>query len=267
MIFSLAGSASVASARLVGDVPADLGRRSAGHRYGGVGRASRPGCIEVSRRPRQGHALAGIIDGAVDGVPTHVTVEGSFAVAANDDAAADASTDAESPFYRLGRGECCKRLCRDAPVNGAQASHVAPGFEVEARLVVARTALDSATETGCEADRGCSRWRRRRRRLGHTSAGPAFSGGVPARWPRPRLGIVTRKTVLIWCTTRGGGRVEDGRERHGDATGRPGSTGRANVRSRALPQVRGCFIRLTTIDGRRSGIIERSLAGQVVAQA
>jgi hypothetical protein len=95
--------------------------------------------------------FAGIIDGAVDGVPTHVTVVGSFAVAATDDAAADASTDAstdaKSPFYRLqGRVLHVSADIRER----RQASHVAPGFEVEARLVVARTALDSAPETAAK---------------------------------------------------------------------------------------------------------------------
>ena len=91
--------------------------------------------------------FAGIIDGAVDGVPTHVTVEGSFAVAVNDGTSADASTDAESPVYRLqGRVLQVSVDIRER----RQASHVAPGFEVEARLVVARTALDSATETAAK---------------------------------------------------------------------------------------------------------------------
>lgn len=91
--------------------------------------------------------FAGIIDGAVDGVPTHVTVEGSFAVDATDGAAADASTDAESPLHRLhGRVSQVSADIRER----RQASHVAPGFEVEARLVVARTALDSATETAAK---------------------------------------------------------------------------------------------------------------------
>jgi hypothetical protein len=88
--------------------------------------------------------FAGIIDGAVDGVPTHVTVEGSFAVAATSDAAADASSDSEPSLHRLhGRVLQVSADIRER----RQASHVAPGFEVEARLLVARAALDAATET------------------------------------------------------------------------------------------------------------------------
>ena len=87
--------------------------------------------------------FAGIIDGAVDGVPTHVTVEGSFAVAARDGAATDASTDSESVRHELhGRVFQVSAVLRER----RQASHVAPGFEVEARLLVARTALAASTE-------------------------------------------------------------------------------------------------------------------------
>lgn len=84
--------------------------------------------------------FAGIIDGAVDGVPTHLTVEGSFAVAATDAVANDASTDLESSLYRL-HGRV---LQASADIKERrQASHVAPGFEVEAQLVVARTPIES----------------------------------------------------------------------------------------------------------------------------
>ena len=91
--------------------------------------------------------FAGIIDGAVDGVPTHLTVEGSFAVAATDAVANDASTDLESSLYRLhGR---VLQFSADIKER-RQASHVAPGFEVEAQLVVARTPLASVAESAAE---------------------------------------------------------------------------------------------------------------------
>lgn len=91
--------------------------------------------------------FAGIIDGAVDGVPTHLTVEGSFAVAATDAVANDASTDLESSLYRL-HGRV---LQASADIKERrQASHVAPGFEVEAQLVVARTPLESVAESAAE---------------------------------------------------------------------------------------------------------------------
>ena len=88
--------------------------------------------------------FAGIIDGAVDGVPTHLTVEGSFAVAATDAVANDASTDLEVSLYRLqGRVLQASADLRER----RQASHVSPGFEVEAQLVVARTPLVSVAES------------------------------------------------------------------------------------------------------------------------
>jgi hypothetical protein len=77
--------------------------------------------------------LAGVVDGAVDGVPTHVVVDGGYTIAA----APDISSDATSLRYRL-----------DSPIakltatlrERRQASHVAPGFAVEARVRVTRSA-------------------------------------------------------------------------------------------------------------------------------
>jgi len=96
-------------------------------------------------------AFSGIIDGAVDGVPTHVTVEGSFAVAAKAIDADDASADSEPARLQLdGRVAKVSAVIRER----RQASHVAPGFEVEARLLVARTFPDTAskTDSGLQAD-------------------------------------------------------------------------------------------------------------------
>jgi hypothetical protein len=91
--------------------------------------------------------FAGIIDGAVDGVPTHVTVEGSFAVAARTIEATAESTDSEPVRHQLhGRVAQVSAVIRER----RQASHVAPGFDVEARLLVARTSL----EPGLEKDFG-----------------------------------------------------------------------------------------------------------------
>ena len=87
--------------------------------------------------------FAGIIDGAVDGVPTHVTVEGSFAVAARTIAATTPSIDSEPVGHQLhGRVAQVSAVIRER----RQASHVAPGFDVEARLLVARTSLDPGLE-------------------------------------------------------------------------------------------------------------------------
>jgi len=87
--------------------------------------------------------FSGILDGAVDGVPTHVTTEGSFAAAglevAPADGAADTPTDVVPARYELhGRVDQVAVVIRER----RQASHVAPGFEIEARLLVTRVAID-----------------------------------------------------------------------------------------------------------------------------
>ena len=108
--------------------------------------------------------FAGIIDGAADGVPTHVTVEGSFAVTATGapatgsdtstdtgvDTSTDTSTDTDpaagsppSPYELQGSVSQLSAVIRER----RQASHVAPGFEVEARLSVACSPLDAAADT------------------------------------------------------------------------------------------------------------------------
>jgi hypothetical protein len=72
-----------------------------------------------------------------------VTVEGSFAVAARTVEAAAASTDSEPVRHQLhGRVAQVSAVIRER----RQASHVAPGFDVEARLLVARASLDSGLE-------------------------------------------------------------------------------------------------------------------------
>ena len=73
--------------------------------------------------------LSGIIDGAADGVPTHVVVEGTCAAAASD---ADGGV-------RLGSGITNLAVTLQ---ERREASHVAPGFDVEARLTVAQAAVE-----------------------------------------------------------------------------------------------------------------------------
>jgi hypothetical protein len=99
--------------------------------------------------------LEGIVDGAVDGVPTHVTLEGSCTAAvetvSRDDAAGDAAPGETHVFRGL--------VSQVAVVvrERRQPSHVAPGFDVEARLVVARGPLDSgsvAPEAAADGARG-----------------------------------------------------------------------------------------------------------------
>jgi hypothetical protein len=71
--------------------------------------------------------LAGIVDGAVDGVPTHLVIEGECVVGAT--AAAE-----PAPAWRLVATRVVTVTIRER----RQAGHVAPGFEVEARVAVAR---------------------------------------------------------------------------------------------------------------------------------
>ena len=73
--------------------------------------------------------LSGIIDGAADGVPTHVVVEGTCAATASD----------VDGGVRLGSGITNLAVTLQ---ERREASHVAPGFDVEARLTVARAAVE-----------------------------------------------------------------------------------------------------------------------------
>jgi hypothetical protein len=92
-------------------------------------------------------SLAGIIDGAVDGVPTHVVVEGTFTVPARQE---------EDRHVIDGRVAGVEVVLRER----RQASHVAPGFEVEARLELDRTAV-SGDEVGIPAESSLATTRRR----------------------------------------------------------------------------------------------------------
>lgn len=71
-------------------------------------------------------SLSGIVEGAVDGVPTHVVVEGSFRtrVAPHD----------EGPPRLVGPLDELSVTIQER----RQASHVAPGFEVEVRIAASR---------------------------------------------------------------------------------------------------------------------------------
>ena len=97
-------------------------------------------------------SLAGIIDGAVDGVPTHVVVEGTFTAPVRPE---------EDRYVVEGRVAGVDVVLRER----RQASHVAPGFEVEARLDLDRTAAEgeegqSLEEEGLEKE-GAATPRRR----------------------------------------------------------------------------------------------------------
>jgi len=87
-------------------------------------------------------ALAGGVDGAVDGVPTHVNVDGSFTVAAEPD------EDGHMPVGDVTRLEATVRERR-------QAGHVAAGFEIEARLAIIRETIAAGdAEPGTEPTDG-----------------------------------------------------------------------------------------------------------------
>ena len=82
--------------------------------------------------------LSGIVDGAVDGVPTHVVVDGTLATPAR-------AIDSAEP----GPGQPAEAWELWGPVRRVavsleerrQASHVAPGLDVEARLVLTQTPI------------------------------------------------------------------------------------------------------------------------------
>lgn len=85
--------------------------------------------------------VTGIVDGAADGVPTHVTVEGTVTVTASGDSAA---VMLEGPVVRA---EVALRERREA-------SHVSPGFDVEARLTAVRTPHADAGRHAAESASG-----------------------------------------------------------------------------------------------------------------
>jgi len=95
-------------------------------------------------------ALAGGVDGAVDGVPTHVIVDGVFTVAAEPD---------EDGHVLVGDIRRLDVVVRER----RQAGHVAAGFEIEARLAVVREPVppghadDTVEPTGDESTAGVRR--------------------------------------------------------------------------------------------------------------
>lgn len=96
-------------------------------------------------------ALEGVVDGAVDGVPTHVVVDGEFMVAAEPD---------EDGFVLTGDVTRLDVVVKER----RQASHVAAGFEIEATLAIARApaaGADTEVDTDTEADATLESPRRR----------------------------------------------------------------------------------------------------------
>lgn len=84
--------------------------------------------------------LSGTIDGAIDGVPTHLVIQGSCTIQASP----DISSDEETLRYRLdGRVSNVSVTVRER----RQPGHVAPGFDVEARVAVTRGPCSEAEAT------------------------------------------------------------------------------------------------------------------------
>lgn len=74
--------------------------------------------------------FAGIVDGAIDGVPTHVNVEGSLTL--------PGASTATAAYRLAGPVESLTATIRER----REAGYVAPGFDVEARLALARSATE-----------------------------------------------------------------------------------------------------------------------------
>jgi len=91
-------------------------------------------------------SLSGIVDGAVDGVPTHVTIEGTFATAARRVPAADGGAGNADGGPAADRFELWGPVSQVAATlhERRQASHVAPGFDLEARLALTQTPIAAA---------------------------------------------------------------------------------------------------------------------------
>lgn len=126
-------------------------------------------------------SISGIVDGAADGVPTHVTVEGTLTFSARDAAGEAASAPGQTA-----------RPTVEAPVRRVsvvirelrQASHVAPGFELEARVLVERAAAAEHEASGhAAAEPGPVSPAERRRGAGRP-------GQVWYRDPRGRFDLV-----------------------------------------------------------------------------
>lgn len=121
--------------------------------------------------------LAGVVDGAVDGVPTHLVVEGSWSLPV-DDAATSGAVRLDGPIAGV---DVTIRERREA-------SHVAPGFDVEARLVMARSPAPGAAEAGdatADDDAAASLRRRGTGRPGlvwHREAAGRYDLVHDARW-------------------------------------------------------------------------------------
>lgn len=139
--------------------------------------------------------LEGIVEGAVDGVPTHLVIEGSCMIGASP----DISSDADALRYRLDGGVTNVAVTIQ---ERRQASHVAPGFEVEARLTMGRSREQAVA--GAEAAAPPATTRRqgagRPGLLWHADPGRRFELVHDSRWRTVEEG---EGTVVMRYVDRG----------------------------------------------------------------
>lgn len=198
--------------------------------------------------------VEGMVDGAADGVPTHVTVEGSFHVPATTAARDEDADDTPRGVSFVFQG----RVSQAAVVvqERRQPSHVAPGFDVEARIVVARGPLDEGSTGGGEGvdDRVSQNASEATANETGARAGRRRGVGAPGMlWHRDAAGRFDLVHDARWK------RVEDGPHGvvlrlvdHGALVGQCSITSLAGASAGESPAV---------ADVRRD--FERSLAGQV----
>lgn len=125
--------------------------------------------------------ITGIVDGAVDGVPTHLTIEGECRVSAT-------AADDDQAMWQLITPQVAAVTIRER----RQAGHVAPGFDVEARVAVARRPVApddaEATTTAPEATAPAAAPSMRRRGTGrpglvwHADRDGGYDLVCDARW-------------------------------------------------------------------------------------
>ena len=126
-------------------------------------------------------SITGMVDGAADGVPTHVTVEGSCRLPAT--AAAEGHWAVDQP------PQSAAITIRER----REAGHVAPGFDVEARVSFARSAIGAAAQPAQATDVSAE--------VGPRRDGPGRPGLV---WHRDPLGRFELVHETGWRT------IEDG---------------------------------------------------------
>lgn len=145
--------------------------------------------------------FTGIVDGAIDGVPTHVTVEGSLTM--------PGASTATAAYRLAGPVESLAVTLHER----REAGHVAPGFDVEARLALARSPTDESVAAGEEQPAAAAVDKSRRRGAGrqglvwHHDAAGRFDLVHDERWRTVEDGadglvmrMVDRGTLVAQCS-------------------------------------------------------------------